>query len=149
MLEILTYTLGEMSLESFCKEKLAPLALRLALGLFCAYHGYLKIMAGGGTTWYPGLPVGWQVLLSWGEFLGGVALLLGFRCRLAAFLILVLTSGMIFWLQGSHLFRSPLQSLEQPLIILLSTLALLFLGAGDLSIDGGWGVKSSAARRAK
>jgi len=135
--------------ESFCKEKLAPLALRLALGLFCAYHGYLKIMAAGGTAWNPSLPVGWQVLLSWGEFLAGVALLLGFRCRISAFLILALTSGTLLWFQGGHVIRLPWQSLEQPLLILLSTLALLFLGAGDLSIDGGWGIKSSAARRPK
>ena len=36
--------------EAFCKEKLGPLALRLALGLVCVWHGYLKIMAGGGGT---------------------------------------------------------------------------------------------------
>ena len=37
-------------LESFCKEKAAPLVLRLTLGGLCVYHGYLKIMAAGGTT---------------------------------------------------------------------------------------------------
>ena len=49
--------------KSYCKENLGPLTLRLALGLVCVYHGYVKIMATGGTTWYPGMPVGWQLLL--------------------------------------------------------------------------------------
>ena len=136
-------------LESFCKEKLAPLALRFALGSFCVYHGFLKIMAAGGTAWYPSLPVAWQLLLAWVEFTAGLAILLGFRCRLAAILILVLTSGTLLWFHGWHLLRLPWQNLEQPLLLLLSTLSLLFLGAGDFSIDGRRGAKSPAIRRSK
>ena len=136
-------------LESFCKEKLGPLFLRLALGSFCAYHGYLKIMASGGTAWYPSLPVAWQVFLSWGEFTAGIAILLGFRCRLAAILIVALTTGTLLWFQGWHVFRLSWQNLEQPLLLLLSTLALLLLGAGDLSLDSRRGMKPSAVRRTK
>jgi uncharacterized membrane protein YphA (DoxX/SURF4 family) len=121
----------------------------MALGSFCAYHGFLKIMAAGGTAWNPMLPVPWQVLLSWGEFTAGVAILLGFRCRIAAVLILALISGNLIWFQGWHVLRMPWQNLEQPLILLLSALALLFLGAGDLSIDGRTGSKASAVRRSK
>jgi uncharacterized membrane protein YphA (DoxX/SURF4 family) len=135
--------------ESFCKEKLAPLVLRLALGSFCVYHGYLKIMAAGGTAWYPPLPVGWQVLLSWGEFVAGLAILLGFRCRLAATAVLILTVGTMLWWQGWHLFRLPWQTLEQPLLLVLSTLSLLFLGAGELSLDGRRSGRPSAARLGK
>jgi len=136
-------------LESFCKEKLAPLVLRIALGSFCAYHGFLKIMVAGGTAWYPSLPVAWQVLLAWGEFTAGLAMLLGFRCRVAALVVLALISGTLVWFQGWHVFRLPWQNLEQPLILLLSTLALLFLGAGDLSLDGRRGHKVPAVRRPK
>jgi len=135
--------------ESFCKEKLGPLVLRLALGSFCVYHGFLKIMASGGTAWYPSMPVAWQLFLAWAEFAAGLAILLGFRCRLAAILILFLTSGTLLWFQGWHLLRLPWQNLEQPLLLLLSTLALLFLGAGDLSIDGRRGAKAPAVRRSK
>jgi uncharacterized membrane protein YphA (DoxX/SURF4 family) len=135
--------------ESFCKEKLAPLVLRLALGSFCIYHGFLKIMAAGGTAWYPLLPVAWQLLLAWVEFTAGLAILLGFRCRFAAILILVLTSGTLIWFHGWHLLRLPWQNLEQPLLLLLSTLSLLFLGAGDLSLDSRGGAKSPAIRRSK
>jgi len=106
-------------------------------------------MASGGTAWYPSLPVAWQVFLSWGEFTAGIAILLGFRCRFAAILIVVLTTGTLLWFQGWHVFRLPWQNLEQPLLLLLSTLALLLLGAGDLSLDSRRGMKPSAVRRTK
>ena len=41
--------------EVFFRDKLAPLALRLALGTVFAAHGYAKIMANGGTAWTSGL----------------------------------------------------------------------------------------------
>jgi len=130
--------------ETFCKEKLAPLALRLALGLVCAYHGYLKIMANGGTTWSPGLPTGWQLLIAWGEFAAGLAILAGFRCRLAAAIVLTLTVGMLAWWQGWKLFDLPLRSLEPTFFLLLTGLALLFLGGGEFSVDGRLGGGSLA-----
>jgi uncharacterized membrane protein YphA (DoxX/SURF4 family) len=121
--------------EAFCREKLGPLALRLALGLVCAYHGFVKIMAAGGTTWYPSLPTGWQLLIAWGEFCAGVAILVGFRCRWAAAGVLALTSGTWIWFQGWNLLHLPLKTLEPVVMVLLTGLALLFFGAGELSVD--------------
>ena len=135
-------------LESFCKEKAAPLVLRLTLGGLCVYHGYLKIMAAGGTTWYPGMPTGWQLFISWGEFAAGLAILLGFRCRLAAGLALAATAASLWWWQGWNILRLPMRSLEQPLLLLIVALVLLFLGAGELSLDGWKGANLSPARRA-
>jgi uncharacterized membrane protein YphA (DoxX/SURF4 family) len=129
-------------MDAFCKEKLGPLALRLALGLVCVYHGFLKIMQAGGTSWYPSWPVGWQLLIAWGEFGSGLAILLGFRCRIAASVVLVLTVGTLAWSQGRNLFELPLRSLEPTLLLLLTGLALLFLGAGQLSVDARSGGKS-------
>lgn len=127
--------------EAFCKEKLAPLSLRLALGLVCVYHGYVKIMATGGTAWSPGLPVGWQLLLAWGEFAAGLAILVGFHCRGAAAVVLALTVGtFVFW-NGANMMRTPLRALEPTFVLLLVSLTLLFLGAGELSVDGRAGAK--------
>jgi uncharacterized membrane protein YphA (DoxX/SURF4 family) len=137
--------------EAFCKEKLGPLALRLALGLVCVSHGYLKIMAAGGTAWFPGLPVGWQVVIAWTEFAAGLAILVGFRCRWAATAVLVLTAGMLIWWHGLNIFRLPLRTLEPTILLLLMGLALLFLGAGELSIDarsgGGGGFAAKSLKR--
>jgi putative oxidoreductase len=121
--------------ESYCREKLGPLVLRLALGLVCIWHGYLKIMAAGGTAWAPGLGVLWQVLLSWGEFTGGVAILFGFRCRIAAAVVIVCAIGQNIYFHGWSLLRQPPQALEPTLVVLLMGLALLFLGAGGLAVD--------------
>jgi uncharacterized membrane protein YphA (DoxX/SURF4 family) len=123
-------------IEAYCREKLGPLMLRLALGMVCVYHGFLKIMAAGGTAWAPGLGTAWQVALAWGEFTAGVAALARFRCRAAATVALACTGGQVLWTYGWELFRLPLKSLEPILIVLLMGLALLFLGAGDLAVDG-------------
>jgi uncharacterized membrane protein YphA (DoxX/SURF4 family) len=121
--------------ETFCREKLGPLALRVALGLFCVYSGYLKIMAAGGTTWYPSMPVFWQVVISWAEFCAGVAVLIGFRCRLAAMVIVLLTAGMPIWSYGWRLLQLHIRDLQMTLLLVLTGLALLFLGAGGISLD--------------
>jgi uncharacterized membrane protein YphA (DoxX/SURF4 family) len=135
--------------ESYCKENLGPLTLRLALGFVCVYHGYVKIMANGGTTWFPGMPVAVQLLIAWGEFGMGLAILLGFRCRLAAALIVALTAGTLLWFQGWHLFQMPLRNLEPTIMLLLMGLAVLFLGAGELSVDGRGVANASTGKPAK
>jgi putative oxidoreductase len=135
--------------EAFCKEKLAPLVLRVALGLVCVYHGYLKIMAAGGTAWSPGLATGWQLLIAWGEFGAGLAILVGLHCRVAAAVVVLLTTGTLIWWQGWNLVRLPLASLEPAFLLLLLGLALLFLGAGELSLDGRAGGKGAGAKLAK
>lgn len=128
--------------EAFCNEKLGPLALRLALGFVCIYHGFTKIMANGGTSWNPGMTVPWQLLLAWGEFSAGVAILLGFRCRLATSTVLTITAGTIIWSQGWNVVRLPLRTLEPTVVFLLTGLALLFLGAGELALDARQGGKA-------
>jgi len=135
--------------DAFCKDKLGPLALRLAVGLACVWHGYLKIMAGGGTAWYPALPVAWQLFLAWTEFAAGLAILVGFRCRWAAAAVLGLTAGSLIWWHGLTLFRLPLRTLEPSILFLLMGLALLFFGAGEFSIDGRMAGGGSAAKPAK
>ena len=122
--------------EAFCKEKLAPLALRLALGFVCIYHGYLKIMSDGGTAWHPGWPTGWQLAVAWGELAAGLAILFGFRCRLAAAGLLAITAGTQAGLQGWNVLHLPLRTLEPTVLLILMGLTLLFLGGGELSLDG-------------
>jgi putative oxidoreductase len=132
--------------EAFCKEKLAPLTLRLALGLVCVYHGFSKIMMTGGLDWNRALPPGWQLAVAWGEFGSGVAILLGLYCRLAALAVLVLIVGNLAYFHGGRVFQLPLRSLEYTVLLLLVGLTLLLLGAGELSLDGrGAGGKTPAA----
>lgn len=131
--------------ENYCREKLAPLALRFALGFVGVYHGFLKIMAAGGTAWSPGLALGWQLLIAWTEFSAGLAILVGLYCRLAAFAMIGVTAATWLWWQGWNLFQLPLATLEPLLVLLLACLALLLLGAGELSLDGRGGGRSTLA----
>ena len=135
--------------ESFCRDKLGPLVLRLALGVASVYHGYLKIMAAGGTSWYPGLPVAWQLLLAWGEFASGLAILVGFYCRWSAGLLLALTFSTLVVSQGWNLLHLPVRALEPVLLLLMLGLAVLFLGAGELSLDRRSGSGSLGGRAAR
>jgi uncharacterized membrane protein YphA (DoxX/SURF4 family) len=133
--------------EAFCKEKLAPLMLRLALGLVCVHQGFTKIMATGGLSWNPALPAGWQLVIAWGEFGAGVAILLGFWCRLAAALMVALIVGPWAHWQGWHLFHLPWHSLEPIALMVLAGLSLMFLGAGEVSLDRrGAGTASSSSK---
>jgi uncharacterized membrane protein YphA (DoxX/SURF4 family) len=136
--------------ESFLKEKLAPLTLRLALGLVCIYHGFVKIMSNGGMTWHLTMPVVWQLAIAWAEFAAGLAILLGFRCRWAAAVALAALLATQAWSLGWGILQQPLRSLEPTGVLVLVAVSLLFLGAGELSIDGrGSGSRSSggAARK--
>ncbi len=134
--------------EAFCKDKLAPLTLRLALGLVCIYHGFTKIMATGGLNWNPALPLGWQFAIAWIELGAGLAILLGFHCRLAAALLLAETVAYWAWWQGGRVLQMPWRTLETPVLLLLIGLSLLFLGAGELSLDArsGGGAAPSAGK---
>ena len=103
----------------------------------------------GDTHWAATLPTGWQLAIAWGQFTAGVAILAGFRCRIAAGLVVVLTAGQMLWWYGPGLFRLPLSTLEPVVIVLLMGLALLFLGAGGLAVGARPGGKSSGVRAAK
>jgi uncharacterized membrane protein YphA (DoxX/SURF4 family) len=140
---------GRTVFESYCRENLGPLMLRLAVGLVGVGHGFLKIMRAGGTAWAAGLPTHWQLLIAWGEFTAGVAILAGFRCRWAAAALLALTAGQLAWQHGWETFRLPLGTLEPVLMVLLTGLALLFLGGGSLVLGGTAGAASAGPRPAR
>ena len=134
--------------ESFLRERLAPLTLRLALGLVCIFHGFVKIMANGGLTWHLTMPTTYQLAVAWGEFGSGLAILLGFRCRWAAATALSVLGFTQVWQHGWNVFAQPVRTLEPTLVLLLVGLALLFLGAGELSLDGrGSGTASRGLRK--
>jgi uncharacterized membrane protein YphA (DoxX/SURF4 family) len=135
--------------EAFLKEKLAPLTLRLALGLVCVYHGFIKIMSNGGMTWHLTMPTVWQLAIAWAEFAAGLAILLGFRCRWAAALALVALAGSQFWSQSWSPLHQSLRILEPTYVLLLVAVSLLFMGAGEISVDARGGSRSGngAARK--
>jgi uncharacterized membrane protein YphA (DoxX/SURF4 family) len=136
--------------EAYCRENLGPLLLRVALGAVCVARGYLKIMVSGGTAWAAGLSTFWQLVISWGEFTAGVAILAGFRSRWAAAVVMALSVGTQVWWYGWGVFDRPLPDLEGELILLLMALTLVCLGGGGLSLDArGKGARPAPARAGK
>ncbi|MCS6850083.1 MAG: DoxX family protein [Gemmataceae bacterium] len=133
--------------ESFFQSKLGPLVLRGALGLFCTYHGFLKITYQGGMAWAAELAVPWQLMIAWGGFAAGLMLLVGLRCRLAAAIALGVTLGLVLWRHGWGTWRLPVTSLEPTVLISLVSLAVACIGAGEWSLDARGGAAGGRAPR--
>lgn len=135
--------------EQYFKDKVGPLTLRLAVGILCVHHGFLKIMAGGGTNWLSGVPTGWQAFLSWGEFVGGLLVLAGFWTRFGALLSFTVTLGGLIWLHGWRTLEQPYRTLEPVLLFALVSAALLFIGGGEWSLSSGSSNGRGTSRSAK
>lgn len=119
-------------------QPLGLLALRLVLGLIMAAHGWQKIHGGAGhfvqTVSHLGMP-GWTAYLSIAaEFLGGIFLMVGFATRIAAAFVLI---DMLVAIFTVHLHKGLIGqgAMELPLSLATIAFALLFFGAGEMSID--------------
>ena len=123
-----------------CCEKLKPYAgvfLRLGLGIIFTYHGFGKVFGAGtsmGTAWNPNLPVVVQALVSWGEFLGGLAILSGFLTELAAAGIIIIMLGAIITVHAKNGFGMQGGGFEYNFALIAMALALIATGPGPLSI---------------
>jgi putative oxidoreductase len=121
--------------------------LRIIVGIIFIAHGSQKLFGAfggygleGTGQWMEsiGLTPGYlMALLSGGaEFFGGVAVLIGLLARPAAFILIGLLLVAIFSVHiGSGLFMSN-NGYEFALALLSGSIAILFEGAGKLSVDG-------------
>ena len=122
-------------------DRLQPLALlimRLTLGAVMTVHGYHKVFGGlhHHAQWVSsmGLP-GWTAYLSaFAEFLGGLLVLSGFFTRVAAFFICIDLSVAV-WKVHLHNGLTGNNAMELPLALATLALALIFYGAGPISLD--------------
>ncbi len=113
------------------------LALRLAVGVVFAYHGWMKLADMEGTiamfTGF-GLPLpmvcAWIVALV--EFVGGIAIALGLFNRVTTTLLAV---DMIVALLLVHT-NMPYRAAELPLVLLGAVLALYVTGPGKFALMG-------------
>ncbi len=123
---------------------LASLALRLGLGILFALHGGPKIKNPKqtaawvtGTGWAGG--AGFAYAFTFLEFLGGIALILGFLTRVVALLFaLQMIATTIF--SRAKLKKKLMGGWETDVLYLVGALALVFLGAGAWSLDALLGV---------
>ena len=124
---------------------LALLVLRLALGAIMIAHGYHKVFGGlskhAGFVASLGIP-GWLGYVSaFTEFVGGMLLVAGLLTRLAAIAIcinLLVAVFKVHWRQGL------VGGYEFPLSLAAIAFALIFYGAGPISID--WVIGSDSGK---
>jgi putative oxidoreductase len=130
----------------------------LLLLLIRVIVGYVFIRAGWDKIQHPlnwmgptsGFPGFFQALAAIAEYCGGIALILGFLTRIAAFGIACTMVTAVYMLRfvWSAPFISPTGGIAYvlPLILLLIVLVLLNLGAGRFSVD--WLLSGRRARTA-
>ncbi|MEO0369359.1 MAG: DoxX family protein, partial [Pseudomonadota bacterium] len=121
----------------------APTLIRSSLGvIYLAHSAYLKIMVFtiAGTVGFfasLGLPAIVAYLVIAAEIIGGIALIVGYKVRLWA-VILTLVSLGATWahLGAGWLFTNEGGGWEYPAFLAIATFSLVLSGAGRLAIDG-------------
>ena len=125
--------------------------LRIGVGCIFAAHGYMKLFVWGiaGTTnAFAGMgvpvPTLTAPLVGVLEFFGGIALILGVLTRLIALgmAINMLVAILLVRIKGG--FFAP-NGAEFEILLLFASLALVFTGAGALSIDEARAMRRSPA----
>ena len=83
------------------------------------------------------MPVIQQVLVGWGELLGGIAMLIGFLTRLAAVGLAVIMVGAIAFVHGKNGFSGSPEApgYEYNVVLLGDCIVLLLTGGGTLAAD--------------
>ncbi|WP_395505659.1 DoxX family protein [Ectopseudomonas hydrolytica] len=121
--------------------------LRIVAGITFAAHGAQKLFGwfggyglDGVAQWMEsiGLTPGYLMALGAGsaEFFGGVALIIGLLVRPAAVVLAVTMLVAIFTVHFANGFFMSNNGYEFALALLAISVALVFEGAGELSVDG-------------
>jgi len=110
---------------------LAPLVLRLAIGIIFVVHGLPKVKNINSFMGFIGVC----------ELLGGIALILGFLTSWAALGLIIIMLGAIY--KKTVEWKVPFFTLEKmgweyDFLIIAGCLALLFVGPGSYSADMMW-----------
>jgi len=133
------------------KADISALILRLTLGIVFFPHGAQKVLG-----WFGGyglnatlaaftdkmhIPFIFALLAIAAEFLGSIALILGFFTRLAAFgiaVVMVVSVYMFHWQAGFFMNWSGMQKgegFEYHLLVIAIAVVLMIKGGGSFSID--------------
>lgn len=137
-MSVLSRALYPVFLDRF--RGLAPLVLRVALGVIFIGHGWMKIGGGIGRTVQTmgrlGLPapavVAWAVALL--ELVGGALLILGLLTRLLGLLFALLMVGTTLLVKFDRALIAP-GGAELDLALLAGAIGVMLLGPGLLAID--------------
>ena len=119
------------------------LVLRVFLGIIFIYHGMPKLTMSGTMAKGMGWSSGSVVLLGLVELLSGLALILGFYTEIASIFVAVVMLGALF--HKMFKWNIPFSAMDKmgwefDFILLGAAIAVLFLGAGSISLDAMFGL---------
>ena len=125
------------------RPSLGLTVLRLAIAAVMIYHGGQKLGYFGGfglegTLGFfsgMGVPAFITYLVIVGEFVGGIAMVLGFFTRFTAASWVVIMIGAIYIVHWAQIPEQGFKAVEFQILLLAASLTLLCEGAGCLSID--------------
>lgn len=127
--------------QLFDFSQIAPLILRVALGVIFIVHGFPKLFKSYSQTVEffesVGLKPGkfWVFVSGSVEFFGGIFLVMGLFTQAAALLIAVNIAVALFWVKIHKSKAKFSNGYEFDLLLFVAAIALLFLGAGALALD--------------
>ncbi len=126
--------------KAMCAET-GMFLIRLGLGLVFVAHGWGKIGMMDGTVSFfgtLGLAPFFAYLVSWVEFLAGLAMILGVCTKWAGILLALVMAGAIWYVKGAMGF---LGGYELDLTLLLVALGVAFTGPGSFTVHKLFGGK--------
>lgn len=122
-------------------QKYGPLVLRIIVGIIFAIHGWQKISGGmEGVAGFLGslsvpLPLFFAYVVTYVEFLGGIALILGIATRVAAQLLAINMVVALFLVHIPNGFFVSKGGYEFVLVLLAASVALSLTGPGAFAVD--------------
>ncbi len=134
----------DKTLSCTCGEKYreeAYAVLRVVTGFMFFMHGYGKFNMGieavSGFFGSAGIPLANVVayVVTYGEMIGGVMLILGFCTHWVSKLNIVIILGAIYFVHLTNGYGSADGGYEYPLLILAVSVLILTHGAGKYSLD--------------
>jgi putative oxidoreductase len=136
------YKQVEHRLSSLLSEDIGKLILRVSVAVLMLFHGFAKVSHGIDKIASNLVKSGFPEFLAYGVYLGEIVfpllMILGLFTRLAAFGMGVTMVFAIFLVNSEKLFMlsnhgSPV--IELPLLYLLVSIVICFIGAGKYSFD--------------
>lgn len=122
----------------------AILALRLAVGVVLTYHGWLKLQDVSGFAGFVeslGIPAPdvMAYVVTYLEFLGGIALIIGLATRYVAalFVIEMIFTNILVKFDVGLIASEGGVGAELDILVLAIALSLVLVGAGSWSVDAG------------
>ena len=118
---------------------LGMLFIRLALAATFINAGWFKVsnlaMVVGGMG-EAGIPAFLAYIVSFGELLGGIALLIGIFSRYAGILLSIIMAVALFMVHWANGYSLQNGGYEYVLVLLLGALAMITFGSGKYSLAG-------------